>query len=199
MENKIFLVSGQTFTGKSHLALTSPTPTVVLDTEQTIGFLIKKHPDQDKIHPIKIAAWSEMEEILKKINAKPPTTIILDSGSPITSWAYQDAARERGRDTEIWFHATKKIENLINLIRVIPCKYFIITSRVREKFENDQPTGKLAIDINPKIIYAADVHINCTGKTDEGFVYYLTKDRTRGIHSQRLVNTGFDGFIKQDK
>jgi hypothetical protein len=195
MENKIFLISGQTFTGKSHLALTAPTPTVVLDTEQTVGFLIGRHPNKKKIYPSIIATWSEMEEILKKINTNPPTTVILDSGSPITSWAYQEAARERGRDTEIWFHATKKIENLISLIRVIQCKYFIITSRVREKFENDQPTGKLAIDINPKIIYAADVHINCMGQTDEGFIYHMTKDRTRGIHYKRFINSNFGKFI----
>lgn len=192
MQNKIILIYGPTFSGKTRLGLTFPTPMTLLDSELSADFLLIKHKNKDQIVKFEMSSWADMVHVLDTIYLSPSkenyekkngvqNTIMLDSLTPLSQWAFLAARKELNRDTDLWYHAMDLIEKFFARLRSIPANV-VITARMKERYENGNPTGSMIADINKKAEFFADVIVRCFGKDKSGvYKYLIEKDREHGI------------------
>jgi len=205
VKNKIFVIHGATYSGKSRLALTAPSPMLFMDSDMSADQLLSNHARADQINVVRIKDWAQLRHQLKVISEEPnksgyekmkgrPMSVVLDGGSFLTTWAYIEAQNDVKKGEDAWINASKKIDDFIVFCKQFPAN-IIITAKDKERYESGQFTGDMVININRHIEYAADVVVRCDGVEGDRYVYTIEKDREHSLRDVKVENLTFGRLV----
>jgi len=166
----LMLISGEPGSGKTHLALTIAKEMRVyfLDSENRGEIVANKSPYKKNILYKPVSSYEEVREALGYIYKveKEPVAILYDSGTDIQHFAelhYKEVSKvEKIYPKVNWSHIYDLMDNVIIPIRRSP-HFLIVTSRMKEEYINDSPTGKKTIKIYSRLPYWADVILELEG------------------------------------
>jgi hypothetical protein len=174
----VVLLSGPPGVGKTHAACTmaSEGPVYILDTEQRAAMVARKFKRLGKEIYLKVCRnYSDLVVAAKAINKlKQPGTVVVDSGTDLSVFS-EIAYLERTRAEKVfplfnWGEVYAMCNALIDEIKLGGHR-LIITSRVKEKYANDKPTGEVVPKVYDPVLYKADVSILWKDRTAKPELY----------------------------
>jgi hypothetical protein len=162
------LLAGAEGVGKTHTACTMAElgPVYLLDTEFRAAFVTRKFEN------IKRASIKDFKTLVAAVKAiiqryPPPGTIVIDSGSDIQKYAeieYLNRTKmEKVYPQFNWSEVFAMCTALINDLRFAGY-HIVMTSRLKEEYRNDKPTGEMVPRIYSEIPHKADFTIVYHGK-----------------------------------
>ncbi len=180
--SKLFiLIAGREGSGKTHLACTMRqfSPVYLIDTEYRANIVTRK------FEGIKLALaknFQDMAVAVKHIlKYQPPGTIVIDSGSDFQTFA-EVLYLERTKQEKVypvfnWSEVWGMCNALIDDIKFDGRFDLVITSRVKEEYVNDRPTGQIVPRIYSTLPYKADIVLQFG--SDKGRKLAVTKNGFR--------------------
>lgn len=180
----VVLIAGKEGSGKTHLACTMSelAHVYLLDTEYRAQIVTRKFRN------IKVALvrnFSEMVIAIKHIiKYQPEGTIIIDSGSDLQTFAeieYLDRTKmEKVYPTFNWADVWGMCNAIIDEIKFSKKFNLVITTRVKEEYVGDKPTGSIVPRVYSTLPYKADI------------VLQYSQDKERKLN---LNKNGFTGDL----
>jgi hypothetical protein len=189
-QHQVLLVSGPEGSGKTHLACTAVDrgPVFIIDTEYRAGHVVQKFLTKDRI--IKLKTCRNYRDIVLTVahivNTYKTGTVIIDSGTDLQVFA-EIAYLEKTKMEKIWpaFNWTE-VWAMCNII-IDKLKFsnlnIIVTTRVKEEYKDDRPTGKSVPRIYNALPYKADLGIQ------------LAKNKKTPIEIYKNGYNNYDGII----
>lgn len=157
----VILISGREGKGKTHLASTiaSEEPAYLIDTEYRASIVTRKFSN---IKVLQAKNYSELKSSVQFIvKNEPAGTIIIDSASDLQIFAEIEYLNQTFKDKVgmpwNWSNVWKLCNEVIDEIKYSNKFNLILTSRVKEEYINDKPTGKLIPRIYSTLPYKADI------------------------------------------
>jgi len=181
------IVAGKEGMGKTHLACTMAEvgPVYVLDTEFRAGLVTSKFKGVQKAT---VRSYKEMLAAAKAIVSNQPAgTVVIDSGTDLRMYAEADYL-EKTKMEKVWpqwnwAEVYAMCDVLFNIIRFSKTPFrIVLTSRVKEEYQSDKPTGNLIPRIHDSLPYKADLVLQCDRKstTPPTKVWTVRKDGFNG-------------------
>jgi len=178
-ENPVCVLAGPPGAGKTHLAMTGSQDALVLlfDTENRNEWLrVNRFKDTSmKIAIIPVNSWediqTEAQQFGREGNNFSNYYVVFDSMSDIVPMAEKFvkeelSSRGKGFHRTAWYVIHEKIVNMMNWFRN-QGSTLIITSQMKEIYQNDQATGKMTPRIPGKIMHYADIVMAFDDKKQE--------------------------------
>jgi hypothetical protein len=166
--NFFILLSSLPKLGKTHFACTmsESEPTYLLDTEFKGGDVARKFLSTGNMYYKKITSFVEMAAAVRYIVTTPDIcpkgTIIIDSGSDMQSFAEELYLLEMGKETvglpRNWADVFSKCNALIKEIKGAGFN-LILTTRMKEEYKMNAPTGRVVPRIFDNASYLADIAV----------------------------------------
>ncbi len=189
-DNPLIVISGEQGTHKTHLACTmsNEMPTYLLDTEHRGHIVARKFPKN--LFYKQVSNYNDVIVATHAIfrTATTPSTIIIDSGSDFQQYAetrYKDVAKlEKIWPQYLWAMIWDMCDKPLYDIRSSG-HTLILTTRVKDEYINDKPTGKKVPRIYNRIPYAADIMLEMTG--DEKNPIAVTKNGYFADHTSKFT------------
>jgi len=157
----VALIAGKEGSGKTHLAcsMSELGPVYLIDTEYRAQIVTRKFKN---VKFALVRNFTEMIVAIKHIiKYQPVGTIIIDSGSDLQTFAeieYLDRTKmEKVYPTFNWADVWAMCNAIIDEIRFSKKFNLIVTSRVKEEYIGDKPTGQIVPRIYQTLPYKADV------------------------------------------
>jgi hypothetical protein len=161
MPKIVALIAGREGSGKTHLACTMNElgPVYLIDTEYRAQIVTAKFTN------VKFALaknFMEMVIAVKHIlKSQPSGTIVIDSGSDLQTFAEIEYL-ERSEKEKVgmpwnWSEVWRLCNAIIDDVRFSQNFHLVLTSRVKEEYANDRPTGQIIPRIYSTLPYKADV------------------------------------------
>jgi hypothetical protein len=155
------LIAGREGSGKTHLActMTELGPVYLIDTEYRAQIVARKFTN------VKFALARNFEEMVVAVKHivtyQPPGTIVIDSGSDLQTFAEIEYL-ERAEKDKVgmpwnWAEVWRLCNAVIDEIKFSRKHNLIVTSRVKEEYLNEKPTGQIVPRIYSSLPYKADV------------------------------------------
>lgn len=167
-DNPLIVISGAQGTHKTHLACTmsETMPTYLLDSEHRGHIVARKFPKN--LFYKQVSNYNDVVVATHAIFkvAKEPSAIIIDSGSDFQQYAetrYKEVAKvEKIWPQYLWAMIWDMCDRLLYDIRDSG-HTLIMTTRVKDEYIGDKPTGKMVPRIYNRVPYAADIMLEMTG------------------------------------
>jgi len=166
----VILIAGREGVGKTHLACTMSElgPVYLIDTEYRAQIVTRKFSN------VKFAvtkSYKDMVIAVKHIlHSHPPGTIILDSGSDLQTFSEIEYL-ERSEKEKVgmpwnWAEVWRLCNAVIDDIKFSQQFHLVITSRLKEEYNGDKPTGKQIPRIYSTLPYKSDIVLQFTESRD---------------------------------
>ena len=170
----VVLIAGREGTGKTHLACTMNElgPVFLLDTEYRAQIVTNKFSN------VKFALTKNFIELVVAVKHilknQSSGTIVIDSGSDLQTFA-EIAYLERSEKEKVglpwnWAEVWRLCNALIDGVRLSQNFHLVVTSRVKEEYANDRPTGQIIPRIYSTLPYKADLVLQFADKPRKLFV-----------------------------
>ena len=198
-DNPLIVISGEQGTHKTHLACTMSElmPTYLLDTEHRGHIVARKFPKG--LYYKQVSNYTDIVVATHAIFrvAKEPSTIIIDSGSDFQQYAetrYKEVAKlEKIWPQYLWAMIWNMCDTLLYDIRESG-HTLILTTRVKDEYIGDKPTGKKVPRIYNRVPYNADIMLEMTGNpkkpiqvTKNGYFADNTMEFTKEITLPHII------------
>jgi hypothetical protein len=185
----VVLIAGKEGSGKTHLACTisEHEPVYLIDTEYRGGIVAKKFKNT-KLATVK--NYTDLVVAVKHILMhQPPGTIVIDSASDLQVFAEIEYL-ERTKKESIypifnWADVWALCNAVIDDIKFSKKFNLVLTTRVKEEYIGDKPTGKIVPRIYSTLPYKSDVVMQF--ENDKERTVCVTKNGFTGQGS-RIVN-----------
>jgi hypothetical protein len=168
----VILVSGKEGAGKTHLAMSMSEsgPVYLIDTEYRAHIIKPKFP-QDRVFVKIVKNYKQLyASVLAIVKKYPPGTIVIDTGSDIQTFAEIEYLDIVGRDQVGMPYNWAEIWRMCNAI-LDTAKFagfsLIITSRMKDEYIANNPTGRQIPSVYKAIPYKADIMLNYDKETRE--------------------------------
>ena len=174
-DNPLIVISGAQGTHKTHLACTmsETMPTYLLDSEHRGHIVARKFPKN--LFYKQVSNYNDVVVATHAIFkvAKEPSAIIIDSGSDFQQYAetrYKEVAKvEKIWPQYLWAMIWDMCDRLLYDIRDSG-HTLIMTTRVKDEYIGDKPTGKMVPRIYNRVPYAADIMLEMTGDSKKPII-----------------------------
>jgi hypothetical protein len=157
----VVLIAGREGSGKTHLACTMSDlgPVYLIDTEYRAQIVTRKFKNV-KFAPAK--NYQEMVIAVKAIlKTQPPGTIVIDSGSDLQTFSeieyLERTEKEKVGMPWNWSEVWRLCNAVIDEVKFNQGFHLVITTRVKEEYAGDKPTGNIVPRIYSTLPYKADV------------------------------------------
>jgi len=180
----IILISGREGLGKTHLACTMSEvePVYLIDTEYRAQIVIRK------FNNVKFTTAKNYSELVVAVNYiirnEQSGTIVIDSGSDLQTFSeieyLERTDKERVGLPFNWAEVWRLCNAVIDEIKFSQNFNLVITSRMKEEYINDKPSGKSVPRIYSALPYKADIMLE------------LRKDKEVTLE---VTKNGFDEII----
>jgi len=195
----IVLIAGREGSGKTHLACTMSelAPVYLIDTEYRAQIVTRKFRN------VKFALVKNFTELVIAVSHiikhQPPGTIVIDSGSDLQTFSeieYLDRTKmEKVYPVFNWSDVWGMCNALIDEIKFSRKFNLVITSRVKEEYVGDRPTGQIVPRIYSTLPYKSDVVLQYSNDkerkllvTKNGFTGDLTAQVNRSETLPQIIH-----------
>jgi hypothetical protein len=194
----LIFLAGPEGVGKTHTACTMAElgPVYVLDTEYRADIVTRKFNDIK--HKV-VRSYRDMVIAVKAIiKHHPKGTIVFDSGTDLQTFAEIDYLEETNK-TAVgmpwnWAEVWARCNTVIDDARMADFN-IVVTSRVKDEYAGEKPTGREIPRIYSSLPYKADLSIQWIGKNGKrqpvlvknGFSNDLSVTLDQGLHLPTLI------------
>jgi len=195
----VILISGREGRGKTHLASTisAQEQVFLIDTEYRALIVTRKFSN---IKVIQAKNYNELKNAVQFIvNNESNGTIIIDSASDLQIFAEIEYLNQTLKDKVgmpwNWSNVWKLCNDIIDLIKYSKKFNLVLTSRVKEEYLNDKPTGNSVPRIYSTLPYKADIMLQFSDDTKpklivtkNGFTNQKTESLNTELNLPQIIN-----------
>jgi len=204
LPSSFIMLSGPEKVGKTHTACTMADigPVYILDTEQRAQFVVKYFRKQKKdVSYVVCRDYNDIVIATKGITKNyPQGTIVIDSGSDLQTFAeikYLDRTRaEKIYPIFNWADVWAMCNAIIDDIKRARFN-LVVTTRVKEEYSNDKPTGQMVPRIYSALPYKSDLMIMWRGKGKTSKPEIIANGFTGDLSIELPVDINLPKLIKQ--
>lgn len=195
----VILISGKEGRGKTHLASTisSQEPVYLIDTEYRASIVTRKFSN---IKVVQAKNYKELKNAVQFIIKNESSgTLIIDSASDLQIFSEIEYLNQTFKDKVgmpwNWSAVWKLCNEVIDIIKYSNKFNLILTSRLKEEYVNDKPTGNQIPRIYSTLPYKADIMLQFSDDpqpklivTKNGFTNQRCEPLSRSLNLAQIIN-----------